>query len=179
MKKNSSGAAALCGVCSALAMVFMFSTAVMPVLMYTMPAAAGALLAVIVIEVNKRWAVSCYAAVSLLSLIIVPSKEATLLFILFLGYYPILKSQLEKIKNKPLAMACKIGVFTVSAVVYYQVLLRLFSDAELLEDTAEMGRWGLLILLAAAEAVFVVYDIALTRLISMYYNWFRKKILRR
>ena len=179
--KNSkiSFTVALGGITAALSLLLMFMAAIVPVLTYAMPAAAGALMAVIVIEINKKWAVTTYAAVAVLSLILVPSMEASLLFAAFMGFYPILKSVLEKIKKRAVRLGLKLIVFNVSMIVYYQLVIRFVSDAELLEDSGDLGKYGLLILLAAANVVFVVYDLALTRLISMYYNWFRKKFLRR
>ena len=41
-----------------------------------------------------------YAAVAVLSLLFAADKEAALLFVLFFGYYPVLKSFLERISNK-------------------------------------------------------------------------------
>lgn len=171
---------ALCGVCAALAMVLMFLSSVIPTMTYALPAAAGALMAVIVIEVNKKWAVCTYAAVSALCLIMIPAKDASLIFVMFMGYYPILKSVLErKIKNRTACMAVKIAVFTAAVVGYYEVLVRVFADPELLDDSAELGKYGLWLLFAASEVIFVIYDLALSRLISVYFNWFRKKFLRR
>lgn len=178
-KNNSSFNVALGGVCASLALVLMLVTAVVPVLDFAMPAAAGVLMAVIVIEINKKWAFISYIAISVLSLLIVPSKEVGLLFAMFLGYYPILKSLCEKIKNRTFQWASKLAVFNVAVISYYLVTVNVLSSTELMEEAGEFGRYGLWTLLAAANAVFVVYDIALTRLISMYYNWFRKKYLRK
>ncbi|NLZ47056.1 MAG: hypothetical protein GX896_10240 [Clostridiales bacterium] len=169
---------ALCGIIASLAIVSMFMSGIIPVLMYTMPAISGTLISVIVIEVNKKWAWSTYAAVGILSLFVTPVKDASLLFILFLGYYPILKSTLEKIKSKILSWGAKIAIFNAAVIIFYQILIRFISSSEMLEEVNAFGKYGAWILLGFANIVFVVYDIALTRLISSYYNWFRKKFLR-
>lgn len=177
--KNVSFNVALGGVSAAAALVMMLATAVFPMLDFALPAAAGALMAVIVIEINKKWAFLTYVAISVLSIIIVPSKEVGLLFAMFMGYYPIVKAIFEKAKTKALQWGVKLLCFNVAVVAYYFVTVKIFTDTELMEEAGEMGKFGLLILLAVANVVFVIYDIALTRLISMYYNWLRKKILRR
>lgn len=177
--KNSSFNVALGGVCSALALVIMMLSSVIPVLTYALPAAAGTLMAVIVIEINKKWAAVSYGVIAVLSLLIVPSKEAALLFTGFLGYYPIIKSCFEKMKNKAVGFLLKLLTFNAAIVAYYQVTLRFVTDADLMADAGEIGKLGIGFIWLAANAVFVVYDMALTRLISMYYNWFRKKYLRR
>lgn len=169
---------ALCGIIASLSILSMFMSGIIPVLMYTMPAISGALLIVIVIEVNKKWAWTTYAAVGVLSLFVTPLKDSSILFILFLGYYPILKSNFEKIKNKALCWVAKIVVFNAAAILFYQILIRFVSDSEMLEEAGSLGKIGVLLLLLAANVAFVIYDIALTRLISSYINWFRKKYLR-
>lgn len=177
--KNTSFNVALGGVCSALAVVFMLVTAVVPVLDFAMPAAAGFLMAVIVIEINKKWAVVSYVTVSVLSLLLVPAKEVGVLFVLFFGYYPILKAILEKPKNMTTQWILKLLVFNTAVVCYYFVAIKLFTGEALMSEVGDFGKYGLLVLLLVANVVFVMYDIALTRMISMYYNWFRKKFLRR
>lgn len=179
MKNNSSFNVALGGICGALAVIAMLVTAIVPVLDFAMPAIAGAIMAVIVIEINKKWAIVTYVAVALVSLLIVPSKEVSLLFIMFLGYYPIVKSLFESIKKVSVQWILKIVLFNVSVVFYYQITAKLVTSSELMSEADEIGKYGLLFILAFANVTFVIYDIALTRVISMYINWFRKKYLRR
>lgn len=179
MKNNSSFNVALGGICGALAVLAMLVTAIVPVLDFAMPAIAGSLMAIIVIEINKRWATVTYVAVSLVALLIVPSREVSLLFAMFFGFYPILKAVFEGLKSQTLAWGLKIGTFNVAVVVYYYATVYLISSAELMSEAGEIGKYGLLALLVFANVVFVIYDVALTRVISMYINWFRKKYLRR
>ena len=87
---------ALGGIITALCLLLMFLTGVMPLLYLALPMVAGALLLIIVSEIGTGWAVLTYAAVSLLSIFVTFDKEAALIFILFFGHYPILRQQLEK-----------------------------------------------------------------------------------
>ena len=61
------------------------------------------------------------------------------------------------------------------------VLTAGFTWSGLLAPTLALGGLGLLfgVLLAVANVTNVVYDIALTRVVSMYVHWFRPKFLRR
>lgn len=70
----------------------MFLTGLIPIGTYALPAIAGVLLIVAVIEIGAKWAWMIYAAVAVLSLLFAADKEAALLFVLFFGYYPVLKS---------------------------------------------------------------------------------------
>lgn len=83
------------GIASALCLLLMILT-IIPIATYTMPALAGMVLIVVVIENGYSTAWMVYAAVGFLSLFICPDKEAAMLFVGFFGYYPILKGKLEK-----------------------------------------------------------------------------------
>ena len=110
---SKSGKIALGGLLTALGVVLMFLTGLIPIGTYALPAIAGVLLIVAVIEIGAKWAWMIYAAVAVLSLLFAADKEAALLFVLFFGYYPVLKSFLERISNKVLSWISKFAVFNV------------------------------------------------------------------
>lgn len=177
--KKTSYKVALGGIVSALSLVAMIMSAVIPGLEYAIPAFAGIVLVIIVIEIGLSWAFLTYIGVALLSFFIVPNKEASLLFIAFMGYYPIIKSVFEsKIKHRPIQWSVKILLFNVALVVYYNLVMLLVSSPELKQSIDEIGRYALPLLIGLANVVFVIYDIAVTNLITMYIKWFRRKIIR-
>ena len=177
--KKTSYKVALGGIVSALSLVTMILAAVIPGLEYAIPAFAGILLIIIVIEISLGWAFLTYVGVAILSFFIVPNKEAGLLFITFMGYYPILKSVIEtKIKSRQLQWVSKVIVFNIAVFVYYKLVMLLVSSPELGQSLEEIGKYAIPILLAGANVVFVIYDIAVTNLVTSYVKWFRKKIIR-
>ncbi|MBP1573201.1 MAG: hypothetical protein J6A55_05325 [Oscillospiraceae bacterium] len=179
MRKKVSYKVALGGIVSALSLVAMIMSGVIPGLEYAIPAFAGIVLVIIVIEIGMSWAFLTYAGVALLSFFVVPNKEASLLFITFMGYYPIIKSVFEtKIKARPLQWFVKIILFNIALVVYYNLVMLLVSSPELKQSIDEIGKFALPLLIGAANVVFVIYDIAVTNLITMYIKWFRKKVIR-
>lgn len=110
---------ALGGICSAVCLLLMFSSSFLPMLDYTIPTFAGFMMVVMIVEVDKNWQIAIYCAVSLLSIFVTPNYEATLLFILFMGYYPILKYYLDQKKNRLLVWAIKLAVFNVAIVIFF------------------------------------------------------------
>ncbi len=64
---RNSSKTALGGIIAALSVTTMFLTAVFTTLSYALPAAAGILLVVVVIDVDKKWAFGVYAATALLA----------------------------------------------------------------------------------------------------------------
>ena len=88
--------AAFCGMAVALETALMFLTGLMPTATYSLPALAGLVGIVIVVELGVKWAWPVYGAASILSALIAPDKEAAALYVLFFGCYPILKAIVER-----------------------------------------------------------------------------------
>ena len=136
-----------------------------PYLTYAIPALAGIFIMVSFIECGAIWALGSYAASSVI-VFITAETEAKLLYIMFLGYYPILKAIIEKIRNQVIEWMLKIAVFNVAAVSFYYVSSLLFSVS--FDDFGNFGRYGAVIFLAISNAVFIVYDIGISRVAAYY-----------
>lgn len=164
MKKSTP--IALCGTLAALSIVTMFLTALLPLLSLTLCAVAGMFLTVIVIEFSSRYAVTSYVVVVLLSGLFVADKESVVLFCLFFGLYPILKGLIEKLRNRPLEWVIKIVFFNAATIgCFFLVTAVLGIPTEIFAFIGEMAPVALL---ALTNVFFVVYDIAYTRLITLY-----------
>lgn len=164
------------GVMSALSLVSMFLSGVFPFAEYACPALAGVFLIALVIDFNKKTALIAYAAVALLSLFITPNKEAAILFIAFLGYYPILKSCLEQVKSRVLEWVLKMGLFNIAVVASYFVIVNILGMEEVLSQMKGIAEYGILVMLLLANVAFVIYDIALSGLISNYISRVKPKL---
>lgn len=164
------------GVMSGLSLLFLFASAVLPVLEYTSPAFAGAVLGCVLIEINKKTAVSAFVAVSILSIFVVPNKEVAILFIGFFGFYPIVKSLIERIYKTLLRRTVKALVFNVCIILAYQVVIRVVGLEEAFSDFETFGKWSGVILLVAGNIAFVLYDIVLTRGYALYINRLSKRL---
>ena len=79
-------------------MVFMLLS-YFPYFTYAVPAITGLLTMMLVIEINVKWAFVAYIAASVL-IFIFAEPESKLMYICLFGYYPIVKSLIERI-NKP------------------------------------------------------------------------------
>ena len=170
MKQSSK--TALGGIVSALSVVLMLMTAVIPFMSYALPLIAGALLILMVIEINKSWAFIVYAAVSLLAVFVVPDKEAAVFYVAFFGYYPIIKSTLEKHLPRVVEWIVKFAIFNFAVIAAYFFTVKVLGIP--FDDIGEWGRYGMLVLLAVANVTFLVYDIMLTKLVTLYLYKFRK-----
>ncbi|MFZ2537362.1 MAG: hypothetical protein WAX04_00455 [Oscillospiraceae bacterium] len=177
MKQNkASKQVALGGIISALSLLFMFLTGIFPFADYALPAISGIMLIALVIEINKKTAYVAYIAVGILSLLIAPIKESAILFVFFFGYYPILKSSIEQIKSRVVEWIVKIGMFNVAMVTAYFTMMYVLGMSGILADLNNDFQYGVIAFWALGNVAFVVYDMALSRLIVMYCEKIRPKL---
>ena len=163
---NQSGKVAFGGIVSAVCIVCMFLTGFFPFATLALPAIAGVLLIAIVIELGLRWAWLVYAAVSLLSFFLAPDAEAKLLFILFFGYYPIIKAYLERMSSRVFCWILKFLIFNAAVVAADFIALFFF---QLPSDIFIIFNINLpFVFLLLGNVVFFIYDYAVTCLISSY-----------
>lgn len=171
--KRQSTKVALCGIISSVSVVLMFMTGLFPFLTYTLPAVSGALLSILVIEINKKWATGAYVAISLLSILIVADKEAAMFFVAFFGYYPIIKEVIEKKFSRFFEWVTKLLLFNFAVVVAYAVIIYVFGIP--FDELEEYGKYSALILLAMGNVIFLLYDYCMTSLITLYYKKWQKR----
>lgn len=179
MRKNKSASSvAFGGIVSALAVLLMFFTGVFPFATYALPALAGLLLVVIVIDHGMKWAWCVYAAISALAILITPDREAAAMFVLFFGYYPILKSLLEQIRLRVVEYIVKFAIFNVAMVVAYLLIIYVLGIPDILEEFGELGKYGVWIMLGLGNVVFILYDITISRLVGIYTGWLKPKLFK-
>lgn len=177
-KNKSASSVAFGGIISALAVLLMFFTGIFPFATYALPALSGLLLVVIVIDHGLKWAWCVYAAISALVILITPDREAATMFVLFFGYYPILKSILERIKLRVVEYVLKFAIFNVAMVVAYLLIIHVLGIPDILEEFGELGKYGVWIMLGLGNIVFILYDITISRLICIYTGWLKPKLFR-
>lgn len=176
--KTDSYCVALSGILSALSVVLMFSTGIIPASGMILPAVCGVLIWVIYREINIKWALLCYTAVTLLNILITPDIESKLLFTFFFGYYPIIRDLLMKIKNKIICYITRLLVFNIPCISVYLLLIFVFGMGELLEEFQEFGQFSVLAIWLLGNFTFVCYDYLLAQLPLFYDKIVRKKISR-
>lgn len=169
-RKQLSYKVALGGVIAALSLLLMLVAGVTTSLVYAIPMMTGAFLMVLVIEFGARFAVLEYIAISIASILLLGNKEAAIMYVAFFGYYPIIKSFIEKISHKLLSWIIKYIIFNVSMIVSYFIVSKIFMIT--FDDLEGFGRYAMPVLLLIGNILFVTYDIMLTRLVTVYiYKW--------
>ena len=167
---------ALCGVFAGLTLALMWTGSFVPSMEYALPAMAGMLSVLLVVELNRLWAAAVYAAAAVLCFLLLPSKSVALFYAVFFGYYPILKTLLEEKLPKWLSIPCKFALFNLTMVGAYLLATKLF-NLELDDFGEEFGRFTKLFMLALGNAAFVMYDFfVLSSFITLYRKRWRKKL---
>lgn len=153
----------------ALGVIFLSLGALVEMLDLSVAVIASLLVVYAVIEIGGAYPWMIWIVTSLVGYLLMP-KTPVLFFALFFGFYPILKEKFEKLP-RVVAWVIKILTFHVSLAVMV-LALWLFFPA-MLEG---LGQILLLIgLYAVSVAAFVVYDIALTRIITFYFIRLRER----
>ena len=137
-----------------------------PYLTYAVPAVAGLLIMVAVIEAGYKWALGAYAAASVL-VFLFAEPEGKLLYICFFGYYPILKAVFDRRKSRIVEWVLKLAYFNLA-------MLLLVLTAALVLSLPEITRGYIIALFALGNFTFVIYDILLSMLIFLYISKYRK-----
>ncbi len=153
----------VCAMLSALGVVLLYIGSLIEVVDISMAVIASMLCIIAVIEYNSNAAWMIFGVTAILSLLLLPNKTPASFYVLFFGFYPILKEKLEKLK-KVLSWVLKEIVFNVCLVLMVLVSIFVFTigENELITPIT------VAIAIVLSEAVFILYDIALTRLITFY-----------
>lgn len=146
-----------------------------PYLTYAIPAISGLFIMVLVIEINNKWAFGAYIVSSFL-VFLFAEPESKLLYILFLGYYPIVKALVERINKPFFEWILKVIIFNISILIAYFVFSKLFQIE--FEDFNFIGKYSIAALLILGNIVFVLYDIAVSRMAMVYINILHPRIKR-
>lgn len=167
---------ALCGILAALSIVIMFLAGIVPTMTIALPAIAGCMLIPVTAECGTKYGLTVFAVVSVLGFFVVSDREAWLMYVLFFGYFPAVYGVFDKIKNKRLRFIVKIVLFTIATIA--EGLIATFILGIPLDSMGELGKWSVIILIALAEVVFIVYNKAVRNLIALYFLRFRKVLLK-
>lgn len=163
-----------CGLLSALATVVLLFTN-LPMFTYTVPVMAGVFFIIPAIEFGTKWAFLSYAVTAIASVVLPTEKEALIVFIGILGYYPILKMVIERIGKRWMELVLKLAVFNVAIITSYALIIKLMGvNPFAIEGVGATLATSLFLL--AGNVVFVILDYALTKVIVLYFIKLRKPI---
>ena len=174
---------AMCGVFCALAVVLLGMGAIIEVLDISAAAAAALILLPVLLCYGSRYALLSYAVTAVLGLILLPQSLAAWMFAGLTGYYPIIKTRLDRLP-RALGWLIKLILLTAVFLVYFAVFYFLILGGEgSLKDAFLMGFGESDGSPAYAAAVivlglftFVLFDLLINRLLVIYYIKWQKRV---
>ena len=169
-----SGKMAFCGMLVALSVALMLSGGLIPIATYCAPMFCALLLLPILLEYGKKAAWTAFSAVTLITLFLGIDKEAAF-FYLFIGNYPLLKWEIEKIKNRHVKLLVKLAVFNLSITLMYLIMGYVLGMHAVVTEFAEMGSVLLIIFIVLLNLCLLLYDLLILPMMIIYDKKLRPK----
>ncbi len=161
---KQTGKITLCAMLAALAAAIMLA-AYFPYLTYGVPAIASIFIMIALIEAGKGYAFLAYLASAAVT-VLFAEPEAKLLYVCFLGLYPILKAIFEHPKSRVLEYILKFLSFNAALLIIYSLFANIFGITD--NFVTIFGVYGIAILVLGANFVFILYDICLSKFAQFY-----------
>ncbi len=172
--KDSAKKLAIAAMLAAVAVVLLCASSFIPTGRAAFAAVAGLVSAAALIECGMLHSVLCFAVSALLGIILTPDRTAAIMYAVFLGYYPIVKGIIEKKSGSRLIeWVLKLAAFNAALALLWFVYKFGFTEFNIKIK-------GILIPAAvvAADVVFIIYDIGLSKLIYFYITRVSSRIKR-
>lgn len=160
------------GVATALSVVMLFLGSIFWVLGYTMPLVASLVMIILLDSISQKSALLTFISTSIISFILLNDKECVLLYILFFGYYPLIRDKINYIKPKFLSYLLKFITFNAAMVLTQVLCVYVFGIP--FDDM--LGKWGIVVFVLCLNLVFVVFDKLYTLLLKLYRIKLKKKV---
>ena len=146
---------------AALGVILLYLGSIVEVVDISMAVIASLFCVLAVIEYGKGAPWMVFLVTAVLSLLLLPNKSPAVYYTFFFGFYPILKAYFERL-DKVRAWIFKEITFNVCLAVMIVLIKLLFMPS------VSIPFMMYVIAVLLCEGVFVLYDIALTRLITFY-----------
>lgn len=153
------------GIITALTLAILYSASIIPISTLSILTVASCLIPISIIRTSIKNTILVYIASSILSFFLVTINIA-IYYILFFGIYGIIKYFIEKIRNILIELVLKLVSFNMLLSVIYFIGTNLLINL----DT----KFPIYIVWIIAQVVFLIYDYALTIIISFYLSRIHK-----
>ena len=153
---------ALSAVLAACSLFFLYLASYLPSGKMGMAAAAGLFPAAAVVSCGFGAGFLCYAGTAILGMLLVSDKAVALLYLLFFGFYPMLKGFIERMNRLVPELILKLLIFNVYAVVLFRAFGNLFAAMVPGKDLPSA------VLILLGNVVFLLYDYGFSKVITFY-----------
>ena len=174
---------ALGGILVALTTMVLYSTSILPISTLVILIIASSLVPVCIIKSNIKTSIFVYISSSLIAFFLVKINIAFLYFIFF-GVYGIIKYFIERIRKEKIEIVLKLIVFNTAFIIGFIIMqnilgINLISGLEVLISRffdISSKTIASIILWIVAQPIFLIYDYAMTMIITFYMERIHKNI---
>lgn len=163
---------ALAGVMTALSVLLLQLGAWIWLFAYLMPLLCGVLMIAVCQSADAKTAWLIYAAVSVLSVVLLNDKESALLYVLFFGYYPMVREKLRRIRHGAVQYVVKLLIFNAGVVAAELIVTFVLG----VPFDLFLGKWSAPLLLLMANLIFAIYERLLGMLTVIYAHKYKPRI---
>lgn len=155
------------GILAALTIVILYAASILPISTLSVLTVASCLIPISIIRTSVKSAISVYIISSFLSFFLVKTNIA-IYYTLFFGIYGVIKYFIEKINKIVLEILLKLISFNILLVIIYFIATGFLVALNI--------KLPLYLLWIIGQVAFLVYDYALTIIISFYLNRIHKLV---
>lgn len=165
---NKTRLVTVCAVLAALGVVLLYLGSFIEVLDLSVALLASLVIVALVIELGGVYPWMTYAVTSLLALLLLPNKFPAIVYACFMGFYPILKERIERLRWRVARLVIKLVTFNASVILMWLLGQLLLGELALGVHIA--------VALVLLNGLFLFYDYALSVLITAYLRVWRKRL---
>ena len=164
--KNSTKLA-VCSLSTALGVLMLFLGGITMVLAYAAPMFLGIIMIMLKRTFGTKSAWITFIATSL------TDKECMMMYVIFFGYYPIVREYFTKIKNKAFRIITKLTFFNIMMILCQVILIKIFG-IPFLEDG--QGKSFIIVFALLMNLLFLVYELMIEKVTLLYIYKLEKRI---
>lgn len=153
----------LSGILAALIVISLMAAAWLPTSKLFFLAVSSLFVSVMIIKVDLASAIMLFVATCILAFFIIPAKSIFIAYLVFFGFYGIVKFLCEQLNNFITRWVAKLAAFNISLLVAY-----FFASHVLTSEISVKLPLGVLWIIS--QAIFILYDLTYTLFINFYYE---------
>ena len=174
---------ALGGILVALTTIVLYATSILPISTLAILTIASSLIPVCIIRSNIQTSIFVYISSSLIAFFLVPINISFLYFVFF-GVYGIIKYFIERIRKEKLEIVLKVVFFNIAFIIGFIIMQNVLGINIIAGLEVLMSRFfdtsartiATIILWIVAQPIFLIYDYAMTMIITFYMERIHKNI---
>ena len=166
MKNLKAKDLALGGTLTSLTIIVLFINILIPINTFAILTISSCFVPIAIIRSNVQVGIFVYIASSIIGFFLVP-LDIMIPYILYFGIYGLVKFYIEKLRNMPLEILLKLSFSNIMLILGYILFTKFIAPINL-----NIPIWILIIL---AQIAFLIFDYALTLIITFYISKFHNK----